>query len=180
MALRSWGFLVGSVPSVIREVTPADVESIHDMIVELAVYEKEPDAVLATPEDLQRNLFGGSPALFGHVAENDRGEVVGFALWFLNYSTWLGTHGIYLEDLYVKPEHRGGGYGKALLANLARICIERGYGRLEWWVLDWNSPARGFYESIGAQALTEWIPYRVTGSALTDLASQHTEQHTEQ
>lgn len=163
---------MGSVPSVIREATPADVESIHDMIVELAVYEKEPNAVLATPQDLHRALFGDSSALYGHVAESDDGTIVGFALWFLNYSTWLGKHGIYLEDLYVQPEHRGGGYGKALLANLARICVERGYGRLEWWVLDWNSPARGFYESIGAQALQEWIPYRVTGDQLHTLADQ--------
>ena len=156
----------------IREATPADVKAIHEMIVELAVYEKEPDAVLATPEDLERNLFGGSPALFGHVAEDAAGNVVGFALWFLNYSTWLGTHGIYLEDLYVKPDARGAGHGIALLSTLANICIERGYGRLEWWVLDWNTPARGFYESIGAQALTEWIPYRVTGADLAKLASQ--------
>lgn len=156
----------------IREAAPTDVPAIHDMIVELAVYEKEPDAVLATPDDLSRALFGPSPALFGHVAEADDGTVVGFALWFLNYSTWLGKHGIYLEDLFVKPEHRGGGYGKALLANLAHLCVERDYGRLEWWVLDWNTPARGFYESIGADALTEWIPYRVTGESLSKLASQ--------
>lgn len=156
----------------IREATPADVNAIHDMIVELAVYEKEPDAVLATPADLERNLFGDSPALFGHIAEDADGNVVGFALWFLNYSTWLGTHGIYLEDLYVKPVARGAGHGVALLSTLASICVDRGYGRLEWWVLDWNSPARGFYESIGAQALTEWIPYRVTGEQLEALADQ--------
>ena len=156
----------------IREATPADVPAIHDMIVELAVYEKEPDAVLATAEDLHRALFGEAPALFGHVAQSDDGSVVGFALWFLNYSTWLGKHGVYLEDLYVRPEHRGGGYGKALLATLAGICLDRGYGRLEWWVLDWNTPARGFYESISADALTEWIPYRVTGAALDALANR--------
>ena len=155
----------------IREATAADVPAIHDMIVELAVYEKEPDAVVGTAQDLERALFGSSPALFAHVAEDGSGNVVGFALWFLNYSTWLGSHGIYLEDLYVKPEHRGGGHGKDLLANLARICVERGYGRLEWWVLDWNSPARGFYHSLGAQPLTEWIPYRVTGDALSELAA---------
>jgi GNAT superfamily N-acetyltransferase len=156
----------------IREATPDDVQAIHDMIVELAVYEKEPDAVLATADDLRGNLFGSDPALFAHVAEGEGGNVVGFALWFLNYSTWLGKHGIYLEDLYVKPDHRGSGYGKELLAHLAHICVTRGYGRLEWWVLDWNAPARGFYESIGAQALTEWIPYRVTGDQLTALAQQ--------
>ena len=158
----------------IREATIKDVPAIHEMIIELAVYEKEPDAVLATAADLQRHLFGPDPALFAHVAEDEDGTVVGFALWFLNYSTWLGKHGIYLEDLYVKPDHRGGGHGKALLAHLAGICSERGYGRLDWWVLDWNTPARGFYESIGARGLTEWIPYRVTGDALTDLASDST------
>ena len=156
----------------IREATPEDVPAIHNMIVELAVYEKEPDAVVATAEDLPAHLFGAEPALFASIAEDEAGTVVGFALWFLNYSTWLGKHGIYLEDLYVKPEHRGGGYGKELLAHLAHICVTRGYGRLEWWVLDWNDPARGFYESIGAQALTEWIPYRVTGDQLTALAQQ--------
>ena len=156
----------------IREATPEDVQAIHDMIVELAVYEKEPDAVLATADDLRGNLFGSNPALFAHVAEDEGSNVVGFALWFLNYSTWLGKHGIYLEDLYVKPDHRGSGYGKELLAHLAHICVTRGYGRLEWWVLDWNDPARGFYESIGARALTEWIPYRVTGDQLTALAQQ--------
>jgi GNAT superfamily N-acetyltransferase len=156
----------------IREATLSDISAIHNMIVELAVYEKEPNAVLATADDLRGILFGSNPALFAHVAEDDGGNVVGFALWFLNYSTWLGKHGIYLEDLYVKPDHRGSGYGKELLAHLAHICITRGYGRLEWWVLDWNDPARGFYESIGAQALTEWIPYRVTGDQLTALAQQ--------
>ncbi len=155
----------------IREATPSDIRPIHDMIVELAVYEHEPDAVTATPADLERALFGENPALFAHVAEDEGGDVVGFALWFLNYSTWLGKHGIYLEDLYVKPDHRGSGLGIALLSNLAQICKERGYGRLEWWVLDWN-PARGFYESLSAEPLTEWIPYRVTGDALTELAAR--------
>ena len=157
----------------IRRARPEDVTAIHDMIVELAVYEREPDAVLATPADLQRHLFGADPALFAHVVEDHEHGVVGFALWFLNYSTWLGKHGIYLEDLYVKPEHRGAGYGVALLSELARICVERGYGRLEWWVLDWNAPARGFYESLEADALTEWIPYRVTGEALRALSARN-------
>jgi len=155
----------------IREARLSDISTIHDMIVELAVYEKEPDAVTATPADLERALFGDNPALFAHVAEDPEHGVVGFTLWFLNYSTWLGKHGIYLEDLYVKPDHRGSGYGIALLSNLAQICVERGYGRLDWWVLDWNTPARGFYESLGANALTEWIPYRVTGEALRRLVS---------
>lgn len=157
----------------IRSARPDDVGAIHDMIVELAVYEKEPEAVLATPADLHRHLFGTDPALFAHVVEDPEHGVVGFALWFLNYSTWLGKHGIYLEDLYVKPEHRGSGHGVALLSELARICVERGYGRLEWWVLDWNAPARGFYESLDADALTEWIPYRVTGEALEALSDRN-------
>ena len=157
----------------IRSARPEDVTAIHDMIVELAVYEREPDAVLATPADLHGHLFGTDPALFAHVVEDSEHGVVGFALWFLNYSTWLGKHGIYLEDLYVKPEHRGAGYGVALLSELARICVERGYGRLEWWVLDWNAPARGFYESLDADALTEWIPYRVTGEALRALSARN-------
>jgi len=148
------------------------VSAIQAMIVELAVYEKEPDAVLGTEADLDRALFGLDPALFAHVAEDPEHGVVGFALWFLNYSTWLGKHGIYLEDLYVQPDHRGAGHGVALLSTLADICEQRGYGRLEWWVLDWNSPARGFYESIGAQALTEWIPYRVSGDTLGSLAQR--------
>lgn len=156
----------------IRRATRADVPAIQAMIVELAVYEKEPDAVLGTESDLEEALFGSDPALFAHVAEDPEHGVVGFALWFLNYSTWLGKHGIYLEDLYVRPDHRGAGHGVALLSTLADICIERGYGRLEWWVLDWNSPARGFYESIGAQALTEWIPYRVSDQNLVSLAQR--------
>jgi GNAT superfamily N-acetyltransferase len=155
----------------IREATLSDISTIHHMIVELAVYEKEPDAVIATPADLERALFGDNPALFAHVADDPEHGVIGFTLWFLNYSTWLGKHGVYLEDLYVMPEHRGSGYGIALLSNLAQICVDRGYGRLEWWVLDWNTPARGFYESLGADALTEWIPYRVTGARLTELAT---------
>jgi GNAT superfamily N-acetyltransferase len=155
----------------IREATLSDISTIHHMIVELAVYEKEPDAVIATPADLERALFGDNPALFAHVADDPEHGVVGFTLWFLNYSTWLGKHGIYLEDLYVKPDHRGSGYGIALLSNLAQICVQRGYGRLDWWVLDWNSPARGFYESLGADALTEWIPYRLTGQQLVELAA---------
>ena len=141
------------------------------MIRELAEYEREPNAVVATEAMLHEALFGDSPAVFGLIAE-DEGVTVGFALWFLNFSTWLGRHGIYLEDLYVRPEHRGSGHGKALLAELASICVERGYGRFEWWVLDWNTPAIDFYRSIGAEPMDEWTVQRVTGDALTDLASQ--------
>lgn len=141
------------------------------MIRELAEYEREPNAVVATEAMLHEALFGDSPAVFGLIAE-DEGVTVGFALWFLNFSTWLGRHGIYLEDLYVRPEHRGSGHGKALLAELASICVERGYGRFEWWVLDWNTPAIDFYRSIGAEPMDEWTVQRVTGDALTDLAAQ--------
>ena len=141
------------------------------MIGELAEYEREPNAVVATEAMLHEALFGDSPAVFGLIAE-DEGVTVGFALWFLNFSTWLGRHGIYLEDLYVRPQHRGSGHGKALLAELARICVERGYGRFEWWVLDWNTPAIDFYRSIGAEPMDEWTVQRVTGDALTDLAAQ--------
>ena len=139
------------------------------MIRELAEYEREPNAVVATEAMLHEALFGDSPAVFGLIAE-DEGVTVGFALWFLNFSTWLGRHGIYLEDLYVRPEHRGSGHGKALLAELASICVERGYGRFEWWVLDWNTPAIDFYRSIGAEPMDEWTVQRVTGDALVDLA----------
>jgi GNAT superfamily N-acetyltransferase len=106
------------------------------------------------------------------MAEDDRtGEVVGFALWFRNFSTWLGRHGLYLEDLYVRPSHRGHGYGTALLSALARIAVERGYGRFEWWVLDWNAPAIDFYRSLGAEPMDEWTVYRVTGEPLHLLAA---------
>ena len=149
----------------IRSATPQDVPHIHRLMRELAEYERSLAEVTATEDDLRRALFADQPAIFAHVAEHE-GSVAGFALWFLNYSTWLGRHGIYLEDLYVTPAVRGTGLGRALLAELARICVPRGYGRLEWWVLDWNAPARGFYESLGAAAMDEWTVYRLTGPAL--------------
>jgi len=155
---------------VIRPASPADIPAIYRLICELADYERSLDQVSATEDRLAASLFGPEPAVFAHVAEHD-GSVVGFALWFLNYSTWLGKHGIYLEDLYVTPAVRGTGLGKALLAELAGICVERGYGRLEWWVLDWNSPARGFYASLGAVGMDEWTVHRLTGPALTALAA---------
>lgn len=152
----------------IRPATPDDVPAILAMIAELADYERAPHEAVATEDRLRSALFGPTPAVYAHLAVED-GEPVGFALWFLNFSTWRGVHGIYLEDLYVRQAARGGGHGKALLAELARICVERGYARLEWWVLHWN-PAREFYEAIGAEALTEWLPYRLTGNALVKLA----------
>lgn len=141
------------------------------MIRELAEYERALPEVLASEDHLRRTLFAAEPAVFGLVAESADGHIVGMAVWFLNYSTWLGSHGIHLEDLYVRPNHRGSGIGVALLRQLAQICVQRGYQRLDWWVLDWNEPARTFYGSIGADALTEWVPYRLTGAALHDLAS---------
>jgi GNAT superfamily N-acetyltransferase len=153
----------------IRPARPADVAALRRLVGELAEYERSADQVLMTEDDLRRSLFGDQPAVFAHVAEHD-GAVAGFALWFVNYSTWTGRHGIYLEDLYVSPELRGHGYGRALLTELARICVERGYGRLEWSVLDWNEPAIGFYESLGAVAMDEWTVHRMTGPALHALA----------
>jgi GNAT superfamily N-acetyltransferase len=153
----------------IRPARPADVAELRRLVGELAEYERSADQVLMTEDDLRRSLFGDQPAVFAHVAEHE-GAVAGFALWFVNYSTWTGRHGIYLEDLYVSPELRGHGYGRALLAELARICVERGYGRLEWSVLDWNEPAIGFYESLGAVAMDEWTVHRMTGPALSALA----------
>ena len=152
----------------VRPATPADVPELVAMIHELAEYERARHEVEATDEHLHRTLFAERPAVFAHVAEVD-GAVAGMAIWFLSYSTWLGAHNLYLEDLFVRPEHRGTGTGRLLLQTLAGVCRERGYQRLEWWVLDWN-PARGFYAAIGAEALTEWIPYRVSGQALDDLA----------
>ncbi|NJQ00007.1 GNAT family N-acetyltransferase [Streptomyces zingiberis] len=155
----------------IRTATPDDVPAVVAMIRELAVYEKAGHEVLATEDDLHRALFGERPAVFAHIAESG-GAVEGFALWFLNFSTWQGVHGIYLEDLYVRPEARGRGHGRALLAELARICVERGYGRLEWSVLNWNAPAIGFYESLGARPQDEWTGYRLTGAPLTGLGTE--------
>jgi GNAT superfamily N-acetyltransferase len=155
---------------VIRRARPEDVPQIYALIRELAEYERSLAEVAASQDQVASSLFGPEPAVFAHVAEHE-GSVVGFALWFLNYSTWLGTHGIYLEDLYVTPAMRGSGLGRALLAELAGICVQRGYQRLQWWVLDWNSAAIGFYRSLGAEPMEEWTVYRLTGPALADLAA---------
>ncbi|WP_299535574.1 GNAT family N-acetyltransferase [uncultured Streptomyces sp.] len=155
----------------IRTATVADVPVIHTMVRELADYEKALHEARATEEQLREALFGERPAAYAHVAVADDGEVVGFALWFLNFSTWRGVHGVYLEDLYVRPERRGGGHGKALLRELARTCVDRGYGRLEWSVLDWNAPSIAFYESLGARPQDGWTVYRLTDGALEELGS---------
>jgi GNAT superfamily N-acetyltransferase len=139
------------------------------MVHELAAFEQAPQECRLTEEQLDTALFAEHPALFGHLAVDGAGEPVGMMLWFLNFSTWAGVHGIYLEDLYVRSGARGIGAGRALLAELARLCVERGYARLDWWVLHWN-PAREFYHAIGARAMDEWIPYRLTGAALDRLA----------
>ena len=150
--------------------TEADISAIQRLIVELAIYEKEPDAVEASEADLERALFGADPVAYCHVAEVE-GEVVGIALWFLNYSTWKGSAGLYLEDLFVLPAHRGKGIGLGLMKTLARLCVERGYPRFQWWVLDWNEPSINFYKSIGAVAMDEWTVYRLAEEALQKFAS---------
>jgi len=155
---------------VIRPAKVGDLPEILQLIKDLAIYERAEHEVLATVEELERTLFGDVPKVFAHVVEIE-GKVVGIAIWFLNYSTWLGKHGIYLEDLYVQPEFRGQGFGLALLKELARICVERGYPRFQWWVLDWNSPAIEFYSSHGAVAMDEWTVHRITGDALKKLGS---------
>ena len=158
----------------IREARPNDVPTILQLIHDLAVYEKEPDAVKNTVPQLSAALFGDNPSIFAHVAES-QGEIQGFALWFLNYSTWEGVNGIYLEDLYVRPEARGGGHGKALLRHLARIAAERGYARVEWSVLDWNEPSIRFYEGLGAKPQAGWSTFRLTGAALSGFAGTATQ-----
>jgi len=156
----------------IRRAEARDIPEILQMVRDLADYEKALDEAIATEDQFTRALFGDNPTVYAHVVEHDGPghRLGGFALWFLNFSTWLGVNGLYLEDLYVRPELRGSGYGKALLSTLARECIENDYGRLEWWVLDWNEPALGFYRSIGAIPMDEWTVHRVTGDALVQLA----------
>ncbi|SDL56264.1 L-amino acid N-acyltransferase YncA [Geodermatophilus siccatus] len=154
----------------VRPVRPDDVPAVVDLVRELAEYEKALHEARMTEEQLSAALFGDSPALFGHVAVAD-GAVVGMALWFLNFSTWRGTHGVYLEDLYVQPQHRGSGLGRELLRTLADLCVQRGYDRLEWSVLDWNTPSIEFYESAGAVPMDEWTVFRLTDDALTTFAA---------
>ncbi|TCN30582.1 L-amino acid N-acyltransferase YncA [Kribbella orskensis] len=154
----------------IRRARPDDVPAIVDLVYGLAEYERAPQECRLTAEQLQTALFGDKPAVFCHVAETGA-EVVGCALWFLNFSTWRGVHGIYLEDLFVRPEQRGSGLGKALLVALAQECVSNGYERLEWSVLDWNTPAIDFYKSLGVLPQDEWITFRLTDTALTQLGS---------
>ncbi|WP_137724714.1 GNAT family N-acetyltransferase [Prescottella subtropica] len=160
--------------AVVRRATAADVDAITGLIYELAEYEKARHECTVTPEQVTAALFEPHPAVFAHVVEVPTAtgpQVVGTAVWFRNFSTWDGVHGIYLEDLYVTPEHRGAGYGKALLATLAQECVDRGYTRLAWSVLNWNTPSIGFYESLGAVAQDEWTTYRLSGDPLAALAT---------
>lgn len=155
----------------VREAEPKDVSLIRALIGELAAYEREPAAAVATEADLLRDGFGPRPRYQCLIAEHD-GEPAGFALYFHNYSTWQGRSGLYLEDLFVRPEKRGAGAGRALLAELARIAVREGCGRFEWMVLDWNTPAIGFYEKLGATPMKEWIKMRLLGDALRALAAE--------
>ncbi|QMV19294.1 GNAT family N-acetyltransferase [Granulicella sp. 5B5] len=174
----------------IRPATPADVPTILRFIRDLALYEREPDSAIATEADLLRDGFClapdgitplSSPRRFDCLIAEHKDDVaegsatpVGFALYFASYSTWLGHHGLYLEDLYVSPEHRGSGLGRALLARVAAIALEQGCGRLEWSILDWNQPSIDFYHRIGAVMKSEWLGMRITGNALTTLAASTT------
>ena len=149
---------------------PHDVPAILELVHDLACYEKEPDAVETTQAHLREALFpqDHAPTAFAHVAVVE-GSVVGMAIWYVTFSTWLGRGGIWLEDLFVSPGHRGSGLGKELLATLAAVCAQRNYGRLEWSVLRWNTPSIGFYDSIGGQPMDEWVTYRLTAQALDAL-----------
>lgn len=154
----------------IRPVREQDVPIVVQLVHDLAEYEKLPELCHLTAEKLHLSLFGPQPALFGHVAVVE-GAVVGYTLWFLNYSTWEGVHGVYLEDLYVRPDQRGSGLGKALLLQLAQIATERGYARVEWSVLDWNTPSIDFYKSLGAIAMHGWSVFRLSGPALHQIGT---------
>ncbi|MBP2235491.1 GNAT superfamily N-acetyltransferase [Sinorhizobium kostiense] len=154
----------------IRDAVPADAATILRFITELAIYEKAEHEVEATVELLQESLFGPGAVTRAVICEID-GEPAGFAIWFYNYSTWQARKGLYLEDLYVSPEFRGSGAGKMLLKHLARIALAEGCGRFEWSVLDWNEPAIRVYEAVGAEPLSEWTRYRLTGKELEALAA---------
>ena len=159
-----------SFTATVRPVRPSDVPAVVAMVHELADFERAADQCHLTTDQLAGVLFD-EPTVFGHVAVDADDEPVGFALWFLNFSTWRGVHGIYLEDLFVRPRFRGHGLGRALLARLAAECVERGYARLEWSVLDWNEPAIGFYRTLGAGPMAEWTTFRLDGAALRALGS---------
>ena len=156
----------------IRPIAPDDVPAVVELIYDLAEYERLRELCHITVDQLRTALFGRTPALFGLVAVDGGAQpsVVGYALYFLNFSTWEGVHGIYLEDLYVRPDQRGSGLGRALLTTLAGVAGEHCYARVEWSVLDWNAPSIAFYRSLGAQAMEAWLLYRLTGDAMAALA----------
>jgi GNAT superfamily N-acetyltransferase len=154
----------------IRQATVEDLDLILRFVRELAAYEKAEHEVVATATDIESSLFGPGSSTRALICELDN-EPIGYAVYFFNYSTWLGRHGLYLEDLYVSPEHRGAGAGKALLKHLAQLAVAKGCGRFEWSVLDWNEPAIRFYQSIGARPQDEWVGYRLTGEALEAFAN---------
>ncbi|ABC32103.1 Histone acetyltransferase HPA2/related acetyltransferase [Hahella chejuensis KCTC 2396] len=154
----------------IRQATADDAALILRFITELAIYEKAEHEVKTNAEEIQQSLFGPDSSTHALICSVN-GEPVGYAVYFFNYSTWLGKHGIYLEDLYISPECRGAGAGKALLRHIAKIAVAKGCGRFEWSVLDWNEPAINFYKSIGAKPMDEWVIYRLTGDALTTFAN---------
>ncbi|MGZ4796022.1 MAG: N-acetyltransferase family protein [Acidimicrobiia bacterium] len=154
----------------IRPARPADLDTIAALIRELAAYEELDHEVVLDEGELHAHLFGPRPYAEVLIAEDDRGEPVGFALYFHNFSTFLGRPGIHLEDLFVRPEHRGAGHGLALLGAVGAIARARGCGRIEWNVLDWNEPSIAFYESLGARPMSEWLLYRLTGDAMDALA----------
>jgi len=158
---------------VIRPATEADIPVLLDLVAELAAYEREPDAATGTHQDYLAALFpaDGEAAVFALVAEVD-GNVAGMAIWFRTFSTWTGRHGVWLEDLYVRAAYRGHGLGAELMAALARVCLDRGYPRLEWTVLDWNTAAIEVYSHLGAEAMDEWTTRRLTGSSLIELAER--------
>ncbi len=154
---------------VIRKATREDVPVVLSLVRELATYEREPDAVVATEADFLRDGFSESPLFQTHLALWN-GEIIGFALWFVTYSTWVGRGSLYLEDLFVRPEFRGKGAGIGLMKTLAREAVDRGYKRFVWQVLDWNEPAILFYERIGAKVMRDWLTARIDGEALARLA----------
>ncbi|AVQ05673.1 TPA: GNAT family N-acetyltransferase [Xanthomonas vasicola pv. zeae] len=154
----------------IRSATPDDVPLLHELITALAVYEREPDAVKASLEDLRTSLFGEGATAHALICEQD-GQALGFAVYFFNYSTWLGRNGLYLEDLFVRPQARGKGAGLALLRHLAQLAVQRGCGRFEWSVLDWNQPAIDFYQAVGARPMDGWTVYRLDGERLVAFAA---------
>ncbi len=153
----------------IRQARPTDANAIYDMIYELAVYEKAPEEVVTTADEIRATLFGEGSKTEALICEID-GKIAGYAVFFTSYSTWLGRNGIYMEDLYISPDFRGQGAGKALLKHIAQCAVQRKCGRLEWSVLDWNQPAIDFYLSIGALPQSEWVRYRLDGEALQKFA----------